>query len=733
MLYNSYMPEWIGKTVGKVRIEKEIAKGGMAEVYLGTHLTLDRLVAVKVMHAYVETDPDLQSRFEREAKVVAGLRHPHIVQIFDFDTADGRPYIVMEYLRGPTLAAYLRELHNRKQRLQPAQVARLLFTTAMALDYAHEQGVIHRDIKPGNIILHNKTKNFSVDQPITEQTEPVLTDFGLVRIAQAATQTASGAISGTPAYISPEQAQGIKVDHRSDLYSLGVILYEMVAGRAPFEADTSWTLIFKHINEPPPPIEGISPAVQKVIDRALAKKPEDRYQTARQLVADYMDAIGMASEANTLRMSFPVSHMPQSSPALAPDASVGADLSVSTSQVRPAAVSKASATTWTRLVSFLGIGILVVAFAAFAFSRFSTAVPPTESPTVSPPPTEQHAEVHNTDQPTTDPNAVLSNDSATPVGLLRFQDGAMVADALTISTDTLPLPPEGSRYEAWLIQDDAEQRISIGIIDFNLENKGSLLFVDKEGQNLIGKYSALEITIEPDPDSNPNSSNDIAFFTRLPPEGLKHVRHLLFSFGATPNQVGFIHGLDADTKLLSEAARQMLSSFESGNEVEVLLQAESMLNVIVGSQSEEHKDWNRDGNIDDPGDGYGLLLNGENLGYIQGTFTHANLALTSPDATQNMLIHGDHVKVCATNISDWTALLRTQLIGIIEDPSNPDREGLIRQAVAIANQIRDGFDVNGNEKVEPIPGEGGALTAYEHAYYMADMLILVAENQTPTP
>ncbi|HET9913499.1 MAG TPA: protein kinase, partial [Anaerolineales bacterium] len=628
MLYNSYMPEWIGKTIGKVRIEKEIAKGGMAEVYLGTHLTLERPVAVKVMHAHVETDPDLQSRFAREAKVVAGLRHPNIVQIFDFDTADGHPYIVMEYLGGPTLAAYLREMHNRKQRLQPAQVARLLFTVAMALDYAHEQGVIHRDIKPGNIILHNKAKNFSVDQPITEQTEPVLTDFGLVRIAQAATQTMSGAISGTPAYISPEQAQGLKVDHRSDLYSLGVVLYEMVAGHAPFEADTSWTLIFKHINEPPPPIEGIQPAVQKVIDRALAKKPEDRHQTARQLAADYMDAVGMAAEANTLRMSFPAS------PTLAPDVSAEAASSASLkSVIASQKMDRASTPAWTRLVPLIGIGILVVAFAAFAFSRLSTPLPATETPNEASP-TEQHVEVGKTDQPTTDPNAALPIDPATPIGLLRFQDGTAFADALTVSTDGMPLPPEGSQYEAWLIQDDSEQRLSIGFIDFAPGDKGSLVFVDDEGQNLLGKYSAIEITIEPDPDENPNSSNNVAFSTRLPAEGFKHVRHLLFSFSATPNQIGFIRGLDADTILLSESAEQMLSSFESGNEAEVLLQAENMLNVIVGSQSEEfYKDWNGDGDIDDPGDGYGLLLNGENLGYIQGTFAHADLALTSPDAT----------------------------------------------------------------------------------------------------
>jgi serine/threonine protein kinase len=695
------MPEWIGKTIGKVRIERAIAKGGMAEVYLGTHLTLDRAVAVKVMHNYVESDPDLQSRFEREAKVVAGLRHPNIVQIFDYDTAEGHPYIVMEYLMGPSLATYLRELHSHNQRLQPVQIARLLITIATALDYAHERGVIHRDIKPGNIILHNKASNISTEEPITERTEAVLTDFGLVRIAQAVTQTASGSVSGTPAYMSPEQAQGVKVDHRSDIYSLGVVLYEMIAGRIPFEGDTSWTLIFKHINEPPPSIAGIQPAVQKVIDRALAKKPEDRYQTARALAADYMEAIGMLAEASTLRMSLPASRTP--SPAT--DSKNGSQFPV------PA---------WIRIASFAGIGILLLALAAFAIPRLTASNPPTQIPNI----TEQPTEIQNTAQPTTGSNVVAPIDTTTPVGLLRFQDGTAPADAVTISTSTMLPPPEGSQYEAWLIEDDGEGRISIGMIKFDQNNKGSLTFVDSAGRNLLGTYSALEITVEPDPDPNPNSSNNIAFSAKLPEGGLTHVRHLLYSFGATPNQIGFIRGLDADTNLLTKLAAQVLASFQSGDEGDVLLQAENMLNIIVGSQSEDHKDWNGDGEIDDPGDGYGLLLNGSNLGYIQGTFTHADLALTSPDATENMLTHGEHVKISANNVSDWTAELRAQLIDILQNPTGSDREGAIRQAVATANQIRAGVDLNGNESIEPIPGEGGALTAYEHAYYMADMLIL---------
>jgi hypothetical protein len=315
---------------------------------------------------------------------------------------------------------------------------------------------------------------------------------------------------------------------------------------------------------------------------------------------------------------------------------------------------------------------------------------------------------------------------------LRFQDGTAPADQVTISTSSIAAPARGSQYEAWLIQDDGEQRISIGAIAFDQQNQGSLTFVDDEGQNLLGKYRTLEITREPDPDPSPNSSNDVAFSASLPVDGLTHIRHLLVSFGATPESIGFIRGLDADTLLLHDSAQQMLTSFETGDEAGLDLHAERMLNVILGSQSEEYQDWNGDGAVDDPSDGYGLLLNGENVGYIQGTFTHADLSLTSPEATQNMLTHGTHVKDCATNLDGWTAQLRDQLRTILNTSfDSPELEGMIREAVALADKIRNGIDVNGDENIEPVSGEGGAVTAHEHAYYMADMDIIPNTSESP--
>jgi serine/threonine protein kinase len=674
------MPEWTGRTIGNVRIDKDLARGGMGEVYVGTHLRLDRLVIVKVMHSYIEADAELQARFEQEAKVVAALRHPNIVQVFDFDIAEGHPYIVMEFLRGPSLATYLRELSSRNEKLQPAQIARLLSMVATALDYAHEQGVIHRDIKPGNIILHNKTGLFSSDLPLSPLTEPVITDFGLVRI-HATTQTSAGKRSGTPAYMSPEQAHGLTVDHRSDIYSLGIVLYELIAGHVPFNAETNWGIIYKQINEPPPPIPEIPPTVQQVIDRVLAKDPDARYQTCRELAADYMDAIGMVSEANAVRSgaSFPITRQRE-------------PVSASNQWIQPAGL------TWKRAAVYSLTGLLILALAIWGFLTFSS------------PGTGEEA----------------------AVGRLRFQDGTARADQVTISTSSLGPPPQGSKYEAWLIQDDGEQRISIGIIAFDQQNQGSLAHVDGAGQNLLGKYRTVEITREPDPDPSPNSSNDVAFSASLPTDGLTHVRHLLVSFGSTPENVGFVRGLDANTRLLHESAEQLLASFEARDEAELDLHAERMLNVIFGSQSEEYQDWNGDGAVDDPSDGYGLLLNGENAGYIQGTFTHANLSLTAADATQNMLTHGGHVKDCATNLDGWTVQLRDQLRAIVNASfDSPELEGMVREAVALADKIRNGIDVNGDENIEPVPGEGGAVTAYEHAYYMADMVIVPGASESP--
>jgi serine/threonine protein kinase len=205
------MPIWTGKTLNKVQVGEMIARGGMAEVYFGEHTTLKRRVAVKIMRDHVDGDPETRMRFEREARVVAGMRHPNIIQMYDYDLVEGQPCLIMELVDGTSLGNYLKDLHKKEEKLPMDMIAHILSSLATAIDYAHSQNIIHRDIKPANVLLRSSTGYVNVGMPLPEDVEPVLTDFGLVRLLDTSIQTSTGTVSGTPAYMSPEQARGDKV------------------------------------------------------------------------------------------------------------------------------------------------------------------------------------------------------------------------------------------------------------------------------------------------------------------------------------------------------------------------------------------------------------------------------------------------------------------------------------------------------------------------------------------
>lgn len=281
------MPAWTGKTVGKVQIQDLIARGGMAEIYTGTH-EIHGPVAVKIMRGLLERDIHQLTRFKREADVISKLRHPNIVRMMDYVVEDETPCLVMDYIPGPTLAAYMKNLHEHNKRIPIVIVVQLLRSIASALDYAHDRGIIHRDIKPANVLLRSPSQEINIEHTLPLDVEPILTDFGLVRLLDSTLHTTSGSVSGTPTYMSPEQSRGEKVDSRTDIYSLGIMLYEMIAGTVPFHAETTFGMLMKHINEPPPPIKGTSMDVQALFDRALAKDPEVRYQTAGEMAGEFL-------------------------------------------------------------------------------------------------------------------------------------------------------------------------------------------------------------------------------------------------------------------------------------------------------------------------------------------------------------------------------------------------------------------------------------------------------------
>ena len=270
----------IGTTLGQYQIVAPIGHGGMAFVYQARQTSLDRFVAIKILLPQQASTPEFHARFLREAKAVAQLNHPNILPIIDYGQSDDLNYIVMKYVAGGTLADRL------KQPIDLATTARFITQIAAALDHAHKRGIIHRDVKPSNVLLN-------------EDEWAQLADFGLAKIMGGdQVLTHSGLSMGTPAYLSPEQGQGLPLDHHADIYSLGVVAYEMVTGRLPFTAETPVGVIIKHIYDQPVPPRALNPAlpeaVAAIVLKAIAKPIEQRYHSAGQFAEDLQLAVAAA-------------------------------------------------------------------------------------------------------------------------------------------------------------------------------------------------------------------------------------------------------------------------------------------------------------------------------------------------------------------------------------------------------------------------------------------------------
>jgi len=272
-----------GQAVGRYQIIEPLGEGGMATVYKAHQPALDRVVALKVIRAGFAEDREFMERFEREAKAIARLQHPNIVQVHDYDHAGDRPFIAMQYLDGGTLKARLASLAQVGARMPQTEVLRVVRQIAEALMHAHGLNVLHRDVKPANVML-------------TKDGRAVVTDFGIAKILGTTQHTQTGVGVGTPEYMSPEQGQGAPVvDQRADVYSLGVMAYEMLTGRVPFSADTPVAVVLKHMRDPLPMPSTfnpeIGPATERVLMKVLAKEPEDRYETAGAFASALEDAL----------------------------------------------------------------------------------------------------------------------------------------------------------------------------------------------------------------------------------------------------------------------------------------------------------------------------------------------------------------------------------------------------------------------------------------------------------
>jgi serine/threonine protein kinase len=285
------MKSLLNRELGGYSLVAELGRGGMATVYKAYQPRLERWVAVKVLDpAYTSDDSDALDRFRREARAIAALRHPNVLTVYDYGEEEGMAYIVMEYVEGGTLKDRL-----RGEPFVPQRAVELSIGVGRALAYAHDRGIVHRDVKPANILL-------------PREDWPLLADFGLVKLQQARRAlTQAGMILGTPHYTSPEQALGDAIDHRADIYGLGVVLFEVLTGRLPFEGNKAFDVLVMHVNDPPPKprdlVSDIPQTLENIVLKAMAKSPDERYAGMQDMVASLggvLDTLHLPSKPASL-------------------------------------------------------------------------------------------------------------------------------------------------------------------------------------------------------------------------------------------------------------------------------------------------------------------------------------------------------------------------------------------------------------------------------------------------
>lgn len=538
--------------LGKYELRERLGQGGMAEVWKAFDARLQRFVAIKFLHSMLRGDPTFISRFLREGQAVASLHHPNIVQIYDFETpapgeADALAYMVMDYIEGQTLAEYMRSSSHLGTFLPEADLFSLFYSISDAIDYAHRCGLLHRDIKPANILLDQRN---TARNPMGE---PILTDFGIVKIIGSAAGTLTGSSMGTPLYISPEQAQGHPDTAASDIYSLGVVLYEMCAGRPPFRGDTPFAILQQHIATPPPRPESFNPAlsplVSDVIMHSLAKKPEERYPSAMALMSALALALGLTlPDRRNLPISSPDIRLLHDSP----DAVADAPTEVSDRPVTPfpatpnppspmpAGANPRTPIPATQVSAFDEAPTILPELSPQPAQPFGAVTPPPNlQPTISQPTPSTYTQAPQFHQPEQSPRpanrrrgwiialsalllvvlvgssvalyrSVHSNTptqaATTTVGQAFFLstgngDGAAnlgLNDEFQVNLNKIQAPAAGKQYYAWLLPDVAQPEASaraLGVVHVS-GGAAMLSYTDPQHTNLVGLFSRFLITEE---------------------------------------------------------------------------------------------------------------------------------------------------------------------------------------------------------------------------------------------
>lgn len=658
-------------TLGKYEIIGLLGQGGNAVVYKGYHREIDRFLAIKVLRPDYRVDPKFVERFKLEARVIARLQHPHIVPLYDYGNEKDVWYLATAYIQGGTLDTVI-----AKGAMPLRQVDKILREIVSALDYAHRNGVIHRDMKPSNILLDTEG-------------HALLADFGIVKIAGTGTTlTGTGNVLGTPAYIAPEQGQGHPIDYRADIYSLGVVVFEMLTGMRPFSGRTPVEAIIQHVNAPVPSITQLRPdlpyALEATMQRVLAKQPDARYQTA----VDFYEDFSRACHSDMSVVELKLGLMPKIETAVNPVVHVTGEVGA------PPTILLNEAARDTLALESLAVGVPAQPMLApsifqrrgFKLAALTVAV--------------MVAIVVG---------RLTTVERGAPIfGSVTYSANSIVGDTIRLDVEALPAPPDDAQYIAWLENTADGSTTMLGALSLDESGIASLSYTDPDGRILPSLFDRVIITEESGyvlnvmegevryqgalPSALSTALTEILYKSSQLPEGASGPVASYGPAGAPLNSL-------LDGALLEGTIGRMHTGLaaDAPNSGAMYIHAEHTINIMLGTRD----DHNGNGRGENPGRKIGVPY------FLDRIDNMVNAAVSAPDTPPQVAAAIRGIPTCTQNMRGWMNRVIALEFELLASPDIESVEPQKLESTELATWMMEGSDLDANGQIEMIEGECG--------------------------